>query len=216
MSVIQIGGRYGKLTVIDLVAQGNANQRKYLCICDCGNKKVTSEDNLRRGHTRSCGCLRCGHGGSKKKNIPFDSSSKLYQVWLGIRMRCFNPKNHNYKNYGARGIGMCDEWKDSYDAFRKWALANGYTNMPARSISIERLDVNGDYCPENCKWATPKEQMNNTRRNTTLEYNGSIKTLMQWAETFGMNYSTFMSRYSRGWSIDKIANTPVRIYGRVV
>lgn len=216
MSVLKEGMKFGKLTVRELVVNGNANQRKYLCDCECGGTKITSEDNLRRGHCRSCGCLYKGHGGSKKKNIFMGSDSKLYRTWSGIKSRCFDQNSHNYHNYGGRGITMCDEWKNDYNTFKKWALHNGYDESGGRDCSIDRIDTNGNYDPYNCKWSTAKEQANNTRRNTFVEYDGVEYTLSQLADKAGLNYSTFMSRYSRGWDIDKILNCPVRKYRKAV
>ena len=145
-----------------------------------------------------------------RKYQGLDSSSKLYNVWFGIKMRCFNKNNPNYKNYGGRGITICSEWKNDYNAFKEWAMENGYHETDDRSISIERLDLNGNYTPDNCVWAIPKTQMNNTRRNIYVEYDGKTKTLAQWAEYLGINYSTFMSRISRGWYMERIAKTPVQ------
>lgn len=132
MSVLKEGMKFGKLTVRELVINGNTNQRKYLCDCECGGTKITSEDNLRRGHCRSCGCLYKGHGGSKKKNIFMGSDCKLYRTWSGIKSRCFDQNSHNYHNYGGRGITMCDEWKNDYNTFKKWALHNGYDESGGR------------------------------------------------------------------------------------
>ena len=216
MSVLKEGMKFGKLTVRELVVNGNTNQRKYLCDCECGGTKITSEDNLRRGHCRSCGCLYKGHGGSKKKNIFMGSDSKLYRTWSGIKSRCFDQNSNNYHNYGGRGITMCDEWKNDYNTFKKWALHNGYDESGGRDCSIDRIDTNGNYDPYNCKWSTAKEQANNTRRNTFVKYDGVEYTLSQLADKAGLNYSTFMSRYSRGWDIDKILNCPVRKYRRAV
>lgn len=140
------------------------------------------------------------------------SASRLYQIWAGIKTRCYNPKSQNYRNYGARGIKMCDEWQ-SYPKFEAWALSNGYNpNASKKAQSIERIDVNGIYSPGNCTWANAKQQMNNTRRNTFITYSGRTQTLKQWAEEFGISYSTFMSRYLRGWSMERIKSSPVRTY----
>lgn len=208
MSVV-VGQKYGKLTVEALVVHGNANQRKWLCKCDCGGMKVTSEDNLQRRHCRSCGCLYKNNGGSKKKNIYLGSDSRLYSVWAGMKSRCFNPNSPNFYLYGGRGITVCDEWMH-YGNFKKWAIETGYDRKHDDRISIDRIDVNGNYEPSNCRWATVKEQMNNRRTNTVIEYKGLKKSLSQWAEYLGINYSTFMSRYERGWQMDRIVSQPVR------
>ena len=143
------------------------------------------------------------------KTSKLGSSSRLYQVWAGIITRCENPNSNNYPRYGARGISVCSEWHN-YIVFEQWALANGYDpNANSRTQAIERIDVNGNYCPSNCRLVSYKEQQNNTRKNVFITYNGETKTLSQWADCFGISYSTFMTRYYRGWSIEKIANTPV-------
>ena len=126
--------------------------------------------------------------------------------------RCQNPNHKQYKDYGGRGITVCEEWKD-FSVFRKWALSNGYVDG-VDYCSIDRIDVNGNYEPSNCRWANRKMQMNNRRANVLLTYNGETKTLAQWADTLGICYSTITSRYCRGWSIERIANTPVRVYGK--
>lgn len=216
MSVLKEGMKFGKLTVRKIVVNGNANQRKYLCDCECGGTKITSEDNLMRGHCRSCGCLYKGHGGSKKKNIFMGSDSKLYRTWGGIKSRCYDRNNNNYHYYGGRGITMCDEWKNDYNAFKEWALHNGYNESGGRDCSIDRIDTNGNYDPYNCRWATAKEQANNTRRNIIVEYDGKRMSLSQWADYLKINYSSFMSRWSRRWTMERIANTPVRHHKKAV
>lgn len=147
------------------------------------------------------------HGGWTKNR-------KLYRVWGGMLSRCNNPNHPLYKNYGGRGVTVCKEWHD-FAVFREWAIANGYVECDNRNkYSIDRIDVNGNYEPSNCRWADCKEQMNNRRCNTFVRYNGVTKTLAQWADYFGMNYSSFMSRWSRGWTMDRIASTPIRHYGK--
>lgn len=149
---------------------------------------------------------------SATKTSILGSDSRLYQVWAGILTRCFNSNHPNYKNYGERGITVCDEWR-KYAEFERWALNNGYDpNAPKKSQSIERIDLDGNYCPENCVWADPKTQQNNTRKNVFVEYKGERKTLAQWAERFGIGYSTFMSRWSRGWTMEQIEKKPVGRY----
>lgn len=208
MSLI-IGEKYHKLTVKALVVDGNANQRKYLCICDCGNEKVAGESNIKRGKTKSCGCLLKNNGGSKKRNIYLGSDSKLYRAWASMKSRCSNPNDPNYKRYGARGIKVCDDWM-TYSNFKTWALANGYKEEANHltDCSLDRIDNDGNYEPINCRWATAREQTNNTRRNTRVQYKGEEHTLAEWARIKGMSYTSFMSRYCRGWSFERIMETP--------
>jgi hypothetical protein len=214
--VLKKGDKFGKLTVIELVSGNNANNRRYRCQCECGGTKITSEGNLKRGRCKSCGCLYFGHGGSKKKNIYLGSDSRLYRIWGAMKNRCLGINKHKFKYYGGRGITVCNEWANSYNAFKKWALENGYDEQGGRNCTIERINVNGNYEPSNCRWATIKEQMNNTRRNTFVEYDGKRMSLSQWADYLKIGYSSFMSRWSRGWTMERIVNTPVRHHKEVV
>ena len=123
-----------------------------------------------------------------------------------MKNRCNNQNDKNYKNYGARGIKVCDEWQNSYDLFRKWAINNGYKE----SLTIDRADNNGNYCPENCRWATREQQNNNTRQNHYIEYNGEIKTLSEWAKTYGLTRSCLKARIRNQWQIERALKTPQR------
>jgi hypothetical protein len=124
-----------------------------------------------------------------------------------MKSRCYYPKNQYYKHYGGRGITVCDEWRNDYIKFRDWAMCNGYSD----DKSLDRIDVNGDYEPSNCRWATRKEQANNTTRNVTIEYEGSIFTISELADAVGIDMHTLWARLNRlGWSIEKSVRTPVR------
>ena len=214
-----IGQKFGKLTVIKLVEGDNAQNRKYLCQCDCGNEKITSEDNLKRGHCKSCGCLYKNNGGKQKeiKGYYLDSRSKLYKVWVSMIRRCTNPKDCNYERYGKRGITVCEEWKD-YSAFRNWAINTGYEENHSRAeCSLDRIDNNGNYEPSNCRWTNSKIQGNNTRTNTIIGYKGVSKTLSEWADFYKIPYDLFVNRYIKGWTIEEIITIPKggrRKYGR--
>lgn len=135
----------------------------------------------------------------RKNTIKSDKHNRLYRIWAGIRRRCNNPNVPNYKDYGGRGIKVCNEW-NSFENFEAWARSNGY----ADNLSIDRIDTNGDYCPENCRWATDKEQANNKRNNKFITFNGKTQTMKQWAEELGINYSALKCRLQvYGWDIEK-------------
>lgn len=122
------------------------------------------------------------------------ADNKLYKVWYSMKYRCYNPKSNSFKYYGARGISVCNEWFNDFRAFELWAFSNGY----AEGLSIDRIDVNGNYCPENCRWSTKIEQCNNMRRNILITYLGKTQTLAQWARELGRQYESLKDSYRRG------------------
>ena len=200
---LQSGQKIGRLTVISLhhilpYKRKNGiieNMECYLCKCDCGNTKIVYKLNLGRD-TNSCGCLKKTHGMSK---------TRIYRTRGDMVQRCYNEKEPSYKNYGARGIKMCDEWKKDFMAFYNWAINNGYKE----NLTIDRIDVNGNYEPNNCRWATVKEQGRNQRRNHIVEYNGEKHCIVEWAEKLGIKPDCIYSRFRRGWAVEKTLSTKV-------
>ena len=170
---------------------------KWNCQCICGKIVSVKSYSLTSGHTKSCGCQKIKHGCAHKE--------RLYETWKNMKRRCKDPKNKRWQQYGGRGISICCEW-DDYGQFRKWAYESGY----ADNLSIDRIDVNGNYCPENCRWADAKTQANNVSRNHIIEYNGTKMTMSVLAEHLGLTYSAIQHRIERGWELGTIAATPQR------
>ena len=187
------GRRFGFLTAIER-ADKKGGRTAWICLCDCGNKHIVTTKELLRGTTRSCGCLR-RKVLSETSKTHGESKTRLYRIWADIKTRCFNKKSRNYYKYGGRGISMCREWLE-YEPFKSWAVSNGYDDR----LSIDRIDVNGDYEPSNCRWADNVTQANNTRRNVYLEHDGEIKTMAEWARYFGCTYSLLHNRHRKGYS----------------
>lgn len=204
--VIDLTGQYfGRLEVIRY-DHTEKSGKYWLCHCECGNTKVIKGSLLQNGHTRSCGCLvkERGHEMLTKHGL-YNVNPKLHNVWNSMKERCNNPKHHAYENYGGRGIKVCDVWQHDFKAFLEWSMANGY----AEGLTIDRINVNGNYEPSNCRWATQKQQANNTRRNKFYEFNGKKQTVTQWAEEKGIGKTTLDSRLKAGWSFEKAITTPI-------
>ena len=208
------GEKFGMLTVLETadsrVTRGGKKKSRYVCKCDCGTVVTVDGNSLTQGRTKSCGCRR-------RRNLPErntthgGSNDRLYKVWSSIKTRCYNSHCREYKWYGARGIKLCDEWMD-YAAFRDWALSNGYDEAASKwSCTIDRIDVNGNYEPSNCRFITMKGQQNNRRSNTMVTLYGRTQTLQQWCEELGMKHSTVCMRFTKyGMTIEEALTTPVK------
>lgn len=163
------GQRFGLLTAKNpiITTSSNRTRVKWICKCDCGNKIIVIASNLTSGHTKSCGCLNSKLTIKRNKIIAAShhgSRERLYGVWHGMKARCNNPNNKRYSQYGGRGIKLCSEWNDDYSAFRTWALKNGYDpNAPKGKCTIDRINNDLGYSPENCRWITNDEQQKNKR-----------------------------------------------------
>lgn len=153
--------KFGRLTIIKevepIVSPCGTKRRKFLCQCECGNQKLVQLGHLKTGHTVSCGCFHKETFNNYKHGL---RSHRINVIWRGIRQRCLNTNNSRYKDYGGRGISMCNEWLEDFMSFYNWAISNGYSDQ----LSIDRIDVNGNYEPSNCRWATASEQNKNQRR----------------------------------------------------
>lgn len=186
------GRRFGRLVVINWVGTDKWRHSLWECKCDCGNTVVATANNLRSGNTRSCGCK--AHEQLVDRNSKHgESKTRLYRIWRGIHTRCENKNRSDSKYYAMSGITVCDEWH-SYDAFKTWSVEHGYND----SLSIDRIDNDRGYCPENCRWVTHKQQCNNRRNNIITEYRGQKMTLAEYSDAIGVPYSNIYRTISKG------------------
>jgi hypothetical protein len=187
------GKKFNRLCVIEEVDRDKKGTY-WRCLCDCGRESIVSGSALNCGKTKSCGCLTAENR-KKAKTTHGQSNSRIYRIWSQMKVRCFSKKKDNYNLYGGRGITICPEWLD-FNNFFKWAVKNGYKD----DLSIDRINVDGNYEPENCRWATRKEQQNNRRVNRNFTLNGIEKTVSEWAEELNISRSALYHRVYRGCS----------------
>jgi len=211
LRIIPIGTRYGRLTVVGAPFKPEGARDYFVaCACDCGERKAVRPSDLRSGDTRSCGCLRketagrmnLTHGHSGKNQTP------AYRSWASMVRRCTYPSDIGYQNYGGRGISICQKWR-TFEGFHE-----DMGDPPVPGLSLERNDVNGDYCKANCRWASKLEQANNTRTNRLLTLQGRTQTVAQWGRETGMRPSTIHARLVSGWPVEEALSKPVRFNRR--
>lgn len=200
------GKRFGALTVVGLDPDyigKTYNANHWIFVCDCGNSISRAPSRVLNGHTKSCGCRKL-----KSAYVHGCANDAFYHTWWSMMQRCYNKEHHNYLNYGDRGISVCEEWHN-VEVFVAWAHA---TN-PSRKggMSLERKDVNGIYCPENCTWVSYKDQANNRRSNVTYTINGETKTFTQWCDYYEISSEVVWQRINKlGWTITEAFATPPR------
>lgn len=206
------GQRFGELTVVAYSHNVKKSGPYWKCICDCGAEKIVSGMLLRGGRTRSCGCLQRRLASARMdkviaaRRLPFKNTRRLIDLYQAVKNRCTNPKNKAYQYYGGRGILMCDEWLNDRHSFYRWCSENGYKP----GLWIERKDVNGNYSPGNCTFATIDEQMNNKRNSRFIEWNGERMTATQWERKLGFPRNLLHGRiFARGWDLDRAMTEPV-------
>lgn len=208
-----IGKKIGYLTILrqadDYVSPKGCHYSRWVCKCDCGNEIIRRRDSIMHATNPSCGCKKLEgtraasitHGDASRKN-----RNRLYTIWANMKKRCNNPNGWDYKLYGGRGIFVCDEWK-RYEAFKEWALKNSYRE----DLTLDRIDVDGPYSPENCRWATFAKQSNNKRTNRYLTYDGKTMSMKDWSKELNVNYNTLRSRvYILGMSDEDALSKPFR------
>lgn len=202
--IINDGSKFGKLTTIKEVERiklpsGQYN-RAFLCKCDCSNEKVIRLVHLVRGRIKTCGCINENH---KLSNKP------LYRCWSSMKERCYLKSYINAERYSARGIIVCDEWNNSFIAFKNWALNNGYDP----SLRIDRIDNNGNYQPNNCRFVTNQQNVNNREMTFKVKYNGveyAFMDIMRLKNISDLHHTTIRTRIKRGWNHDKAIDTPIK------
>lgn len=207
------GTKFGRLTVVEQTESDKTGKRRYTCICQCGNKPIVSGDHLKRGDTVSCGCYireKAREVGSRVRTHGECSGGKRrkspeYKLWGNMISRCYNPKDISFPNYGGREIKVCDRWRSSFEAF----LAD-VGRRPSPSHSLDRFpNKDGDYCLENVRWATAKEQQRNMRSNRLLTVNGETRCVAEWAEITGIGDGTIRARLKANWPLQRLFEQPL-------
>ena len=204
------GQKFNKLTVLERdwsYPTGAGKSVYWKCLCDCGNITIVRGSNLKNGSVKSCGC-RIYKSHNATHNM---SKTRIYREWASIKNRCYNKNNKSFKDYGGRGIKVCNEWLNSFETFKEWAYSNGYED----NLTIERKDVDGDYCPSNCTWIPFNEQQRNRKICYSFEYHGRKQDLSSWCKELNLPYKNIHNRiYKLGWSFDRAISEPVHIEKR--
>lgn len=204
-----VGRRFGRLVVAEKsqphISPCGTQSTVWVCRCDCGNEVAVFAQNLMRGRTLSCGCYNNEVRGKQSKTHG-ETDTRLYGIWCSMKRRCHNPHDTGYFRYGARGITVCDEWRNSYESFRDWAVSHGYGD----GLTIDRRDNEKGYGPDNCRWATATEQANNRGKTFFVMHDGKYLPLSEWARLTGIKYGTLYYRLASGWPVDKALTTCAR------
>lgn len=185
-----IGSKFGRLTIIKESEIRLHKMVSVNCKCECGNDSIATINSLKNGNTKSCGCLKIETKSNYKNGLRIHP---LYSVWANIKQRCLNHKQPKYNDYGGRGIIICKEWENSFELFYNWCLNNNWV----KGLEIDRIDNNGNYEPDNCRFVSRSENMNNTRYNTIINYNNETKTLKQWANDLNIPYGRLAQRINK-------------------
>ena len=198
-----IGQKFNHWVVKKIIKIKGKNNTRYLCECECGTLKEFTLGELKRSN--SCGCIKKTLNGLSRIN------TRLYGIHQKMKDRCLNPQNEHYQNYGARGITICKEWLDSYTSFYTWAMDNNYSD----DLSIDRIDVNGNYEPSNCRWVTTKEQARNKRNTIKITINDETRCLSDWCIIYKKPFNLVYKRIRRGYDVMKALLIPPRTNNKV-
>lgn len=204
------GQTFGRLTVTKYIGTNASHRALWECHCECGKATIVDSNSLRRGATKSCGCLQREYLYSSKRGQRTHGKTKtrLYTVWRGMKQRCLDPNSDNYYRYGGRGITICEEWKNDFSAFEKWALDNGYDAMaPRGQCTLDRINNDGNYEPNNCRWATAQVQYYNRNRGNPLT---------EIARAHDLTYEAVHQRMKKGQTLEEALQKPLRRTVRIV
>lgn len=195
------GMRFGRLVVKHRSGTSKSGNILWYCRCDCGNTAYVISYNLRKGFTRSCGCLLNEFIGNLNKSHGMSNTS-TYRIWLGMRRRCYSEKANTYERYGGRGITICKRWNK---------FENFHADMGERpkGMTLDRWDNNKSYCKSNCRWASYQIQANNKRNNHLITFKGKVQTMAQWSREIGLSQSALKMRLKRGWSVERALTEPL-------
>ncbi|WP_417444603.1 hypothetical protein [Joostella sp.] len=208
-----IGKKFNRLTIISFIGIDNYRNKVWKCVCVCGNYTKASTTSLKKGNTKSCGCLQKEKAAMTGRNIlkthglsknADGTKTRLFRIWSGMKTRCNNSRVVEYPRYGGKGVEVCASWMN-YENFHKWSINNGYKN----NLSIDRIDVDGNYEPSNCRWVTDKIQCRNRTSSRLLTFKGDTKTLSEFAEEFNISIQALHNRLKRGWSLEESLTIPL-------
>lgn len=202
--VIEPGKKYNHLTALYYNGVSDKGFQTWVCECDCADKTrvVVKAADLSGNHRKSCGCMK-GKGYNTRHNM---SKTRIYNIYHKMISRCHNPNEKEYKNYGARGITVCEQWRNDFNSFVEWSMDNGYKS----DLSIDRVDNEKGYSPDNCRWATFKQQENNRRNNHFLTFRNERHTLSEWGDITGIGQDNIYARLKLGWSVERTLTEKVK------
>lgn len=197
------GRRYGKLVAVKPTSKRKGTLVVWECKCDCGATAYVPSAYLTSGNTKSCGCYKSECSKARLKTHG-DTKTRLWIEWVNMKQRCLNPKSSSYERYGAKGVSVCEEWKNSYTAFKSWTMSNGY----ADDLTIDRIDGTKGYSPENCRWVTKTQQANNRKTNKIVTYGDFTGTLSELCKKLSLSYPLVSERLRFGWSVEEAIELP--------